>query len=171
MLKIIDHKLLAEVSVQAANSPRLRKNYNLHSDLSDPVQRFINAIEPGTYVRPHRHNSPNPRWEFLIVLNGSVAVLLFDDDATVTDRVELNSEGTNTAVEIPAGHWHTIVSLEAGISGISCFSIFGLSVRNVALSLAWQARIAYSFRLDGLGYRLIMVSKALFIFGHETGVP
>ena len=49
----IDTDLLAAVCEAAAASPRLRSNHNLHG-LGDLVQRFLNALQPGTYVRPHR---------------------------------------------------------------------------------------------------------------------
>ena len=35
-----------------AAAPQL--NHNLHQG-SDLVQRFLNVLHPGTYVRPHRH--------------------------------------------------------------------------------------------------------------------
>ena len=47
----IDTDLLAKVCAAAAASPRLRSNHNLHC-LGDLVQRFLNALQPGTYVRP-----------------------------------------------------------------------------------------------------------------------
>ena len=44
-----------ETSAKAKTSPRLRMNYNFHPELSDKVQRFINAMEPGTIVDIHHH--------------------------------------------------------------------------------------------------------------------
>ena len=54
-MKIIDDKLLNEVSDQAKVSPRLRMNYNFHQSLDDKCHRFLNAVEPGTMVEIHRH--------------------------------------------------------------------------------------------------------------------
>ena len=62
MVKFITDETLTSLTQQAKQSPRLRMNYNFHSELEDPVQRLCNAMEPGTYVRPHRHAQ---RWEFL----------------------------------------------------------------------------------------------------------
>ncbi len=98
---------------KAVNSPRRRTNLNLHQTLEDPVQRFLNAIEPGSYVRPHRHHSPL-RWELFTALTGRAVVLLFDDDGTVLERTEIGAGGPVHAVEIPAGAWHTIAALEPG---------------------------------------------------------
>ena len=49
----ITESLFAQVAQHAAASPRRRKNHNLHQE-SDLVQRFLNVLQPGTYVRPHR---------------------------------------------------------------------------------------------------------------------
>lgn len=40
-MKIIDDKLLNEVSDQAKVSPRLRMNYNFHQSLDDKCHRFL----------------------------------------------------------------------------------------------------------------------------------
>ena len=63
------------MAATAADSPRLRANHNIHPVLEDPVQRFFNAMQPGTYVRPHRHSTP-PRWELFVVLRGALALLV-----------------------------------------------------------------------------------------------
>lgn len=112
-MKLIHTGTLAGLSREAAASPRRRKNLNLHPELSDPVQRLLNAMEPGTYVRPHRHTTP-PRWELLAVLSGSVAVLVLDDGGTVLERVMLDARGDNRVLEIPVGAWHTLASMEPG---------------------------------------------------------
>lgn len=112
-MKRIDRTLLATLSTQAAASPRLRAHHNLHPQLDDPVQRLCIAMEPGTYVRPHRHMQPET-WEILLILSGAVALLIFDDGGKVLERVELAAGGEVTAVEIPADTWHAVASLKAG---------------------------------------------------------
>lgn len=72
---------LKQQSEAAANAPRLRAHRNLHPELSDPVQRLAIAMEPGTYVRPHRH--PHT-FELLLPLRGRFVVLNFDDQGVVT---------------------------------------------------------------------------------------
>ena len=42
-LQILNKSLMDETSAKAKTSPRLRMNYNFHPELSDKVQRFINA--------------------------------------------------------------------------------------------------------------------------------
>lgn len=109
--EIINRFLLNEVIESARNSSRLRKNYNFH-ELEDRVQRMLNALEPDSYVRPHRHLTP-PKPETFVVLKGKFGVMLFDDDGTVTDAFELGTDG-KMGVDIKPKVWHTVFSLESG---------------------------------------------------------
>jgi cupin fold WbuC family metalloprotein len=112
-MKQIDSKLLDELTAKAAASPRKRAHYNLHPVLEDPVQRLCVAIEPGTYIRPHRHAEPST-WEVFVLLRGSAVFLVFDDEGTVQERVALKAGGPVQAIEIPVDTWHSIASLETG---------------------------------------------------------
>ncbi len=110
---VIDNKLLTALSETAQTSPRLRKNHNIHTQLDDPVQRLYNAMEPNTYVRPHRHQGDD-RWEFFQIVSGSAAILTFEPEGKVLGKVVLSQSGPNLATEIPGNTWHTIVSLQPG---------------------------------------------------------
>lgn len=113
-MKVVDVDTLNDLTAKAQASARGRANLNLHPQLADPVQRFLNAIEPGSYIRPHRHLIPQEKWELFVVLSGAVVVLVLDEGGKVLDRVELNATGHNKAVEIPAGAWHTLAATMAG---------------------------------------------------------
>jgi cupin fold WbuC family metalloprotein len=108
MKQITPHDLTA-MSEQAATAPRLRANKNLHAELSDPVQRLAIAMEPGTYIRPHRH--PHT-WELLTPLRGRFVVLQFDEQGVVTQRTLLGEE--TKVLEMNAATWHAVLSLDAG---------------------------------------------------------
>lgn len=110
-MKRIDTPMIRDLTRRAAESPRRRCNHNLHPQLSDPVQRFLNALEPDSYVRPHRHTDPE-RWELFLILRGRAAVLIFDAAGQVKERLQLTAGGEVMGVEIDAGRWHTLVALE-----------------------------------------------------------
>ncbi len=112
-MKQIDATLLDSLTRKAADSARKRMNYNLHPAPDDPVQRLCNAIEPGTYIRPHRHAGP-PTWEVFIMLRGAAVLLFFDDRGEVIERTVLSAGGDVVAAEIAPGTWHTMASLEPG---------------------------------------------------------
>jgi cupin fold WbuC family metalloprotein len=110
---IIDEPLTLGVIEEAQKSTRLRKNYNFHSDYSDPVNRLLNAMEPGTYLRPHKHESPD-KWEVFLILSGKALVIRFDDAGAIMEGVILDHAHGNYGVEIPAREWHTVVPLSSG---------------------------------------------------------
>lgn len=112
-LQIIDNKLLAEVSEKAKASERQRMNHNFHSDYTDPINRMLNALEPGTYCQPHKHEDPDKR-EVFMVLKGSFAVFFFNDEGEVTQVVKLSQKEGTYGVDIPPRIWHTLVCLEPG---------------------------------------------------------
>ena len=108
-MKYITFSDMQQQSDAAARSPRLRAHRNFHPELTDPVQRLAIAMEPGTYIRPHRH--PHT-FELLLALSGRFVVLTFDDLGYVTRRIVLGEECT--ALEMDAGTWHAVLSLDAG---------------------------------------------------------
>ncbi|MFV9125323.1 WbuC family cupin fold metalloprotein [Citrobacter freundii] len=71
--------------------------------------RSVFNLLPGTYVRPHRH--PHT-FELLLPLRGRFVVLNFDDRGTVTHRAILGE--TCTVLEMAAGTWHAVLSLDTG---------------------------------------------------------
>lgn len=113
MLKTFADAQLEALTEQARAAPRRRKNYNLHEQLDDPIQRLCNAFEPGTYVRPHRHPQAG-RWELFTVIRGSVGILLFEEGGRVVERIHLGDQGPHYIVEIPDNTWHTVFSLKPG---------------------------------------------------------
>ena len=112
-MKLITEQLLDETTASAKVNPRLRMNYNFHEDLDDPVNRLLNAMEPGTYLRPHRHLNPD-KDEVFLLLRGKAAVFIFDESGNVTETIILcPTEGVYGA-EIKAGVWHGMLVLESG---------------------------------------------------------
>ena len=103
---------LDDLVARARSAPRLRLNLNLHA-MEDPVHRLFNAVEPGTYIRPHRHLDP-PRTETVVVVAGKVGLLVFDAGGNVLERAVLEPGGQTFGAEVPAGTWHTFVALETG---------------------------------------------------------
>lgn len=112
MIKI-NTKLIDEVSGKAKSSLRKRMNYNFHKEMSDPLHRMINALEPGTYVRPHKHENPD-KMESFVVLTGKVLVITFNDGGDIVDYCILDPKAGKYGVEIAPREFHTIISLQKG---------------------------------------------------------
>lgn len=112
-MKVCSSKEIHNASMRAKSVARLRAQHEFHGSFQDPVQRFLNAIEPGSYARPHRH-AGGDRWEWFQAVTGAAAILLFDSKGQVLERVEIGAAGPVYGVEIPPGAWHTVVSLASG---------------------------------------------------------
>jgi len=111
-LQLIDQELFDAVALRAQSSERLRMNFNLHQE-SDLVQRFLNVMQPGTYVRPHRHSrhGTGEGFECFVVLQGSIGVLLFDDKGTGLRQVRLDAAGPVRGLQLDEGVFHSLVAL------------------------------------------------------------
>ncbi len=116
-MKTFDAQYLNDLTGQAKNSPRLRQHRNIHQSYQEACQRLFNAIEPGSYIRPHRH-AYEPREELLIAIRGSMALITFDDQGSVTGILRFGSQnyGNYLAVgaEVASSTWHTVVALDPG---------------------------------------------------------
>jgi cupin fold WbuC family metalloprotein len=111
--KIISQEILSGLSNKAIHSSRKRTHFNLHKEISDPVQRLIVAIEPGSYLRPHRHPEPD-KWECFMVFSGSAVMLVFSEQGKILERTEIKNGGPVFCVEIPPGVWHTLAATSPG---------------------------------------------------------
>lgn len=108
----ITQALLDELTAKAKESPRLRMNLDLRDSAEDTSQRMLNAIEPGSPLPIHRHKNTS---ETVVCLRGRLVEEFYDDlERICTERIELSPNGPVVALNIPAGQWHTVQSLESG---------------------------------------------------------
>lgn len=110
---VIDQSLLDRVSLQAGQSPRLRKNHNFHPSDVFCSHRLLNGMEPGSYIRPHRHQDPT-KDESILVIRGRIGFIGFDDAGNASITRVLATEGDAVGVDIPHGSYHTLISLMPG---------------------------------------------------------
>lgn len=111
-MKLITEELLNSVSTQAKENRRLRMNYNFHDSMDSPIHRMLNALEPGTYLPPHRHKNPDKE-EIYLILRGSLLAILFDEEGNVIEKVTLDPLKGIYGMEIPPCTWHCVVVLES----------------------------------------------------------
>lgn len=107
---VLTRQTVAQLVEQAKQSSRRRQNLNIHLDTAAAINRLLNAVEPDSYVRPHRHPDKD---ETLLAVAGSFALLFFDNDARVTRREMLGGTGA-ALIEYPANTWHSLIALESG---------------------------------------------------------
>lgn len=112
---IIDQHTLDYLTARAKESPRLRMNLDLRNTPEDQSQRMLNAIEPGTVLPIHRHRDTS---ETVVCLRGHFEELFYDDVGQLTDTIDMVPGGT--LINIPAGQWHSLRSLESGTILLEC---------------------------------------------------
>lgn len=111
--RIIDTALLDAVSAEACSSPRRRRNRNFHADDHAACHRLLNAVEPDSYIPPHRHNDP-AKSESILVLRGQLGALFFDEQGEITDCAVLEPGGAAVGINVPNGVFHTVLALTPG---------------------------------------------------------
>ena len=111
-MKLIDNQLLNGLAEEARKTPRLRKNYNFHQRLDDKCHRFLNALEPGTFIPVHHHPD---KAETFVVLKGRVKVTTYNDDGEVLESYILSHEDGRYGVDIPENVWHGLERLEPAV--------------------------------------------------------
>ncbi|MGZ5031289.1 MAG: WbuC family cupin fold metalloprotein [Methylobacter sp.] len=113
MITPITQQLLKNLSTEAITSPRRRKNHNFHDSNEAQAHRLLNAIEPNSYVMPHKHNDPN-KAETMICLTGKLGLIVFDSTGNVQQTLVLEANSETVGVDIPHGVFHTVLALESG---------------------------------------------------------
>lgn len=107
----INNDVLDALTAKAKVCERLRMNYDLRTSLDDTSQRMLNALEPGTVVPIHRHRTTA---ETVIIVRGRVKEFLYDECGNIAEEILMEVGGDCPVLQIPAGQWHTIESLESG---------------------------------------------------------
>ena len=145
-LNILDDALMDQVRDAARQSGRKRAVHRFH-ELAEPVQRMLNAIEPDSYVRPHKHENPD-KVEMFLALRGRAAVVSFDEGGAILGAVVIAARGGPRGVEIPPRTYHMVMSLEAGTV---LFEV-GLGPYDAASHKKWAAWAPEEGSPDGAAY-------------------
>ena len=119
-IQLINEELLDGLYKQAAESERLRQNFDMRTSAEDGSQRMLNAMLPGTEVAIHRHPMSN---ENVILIKGRLDEVLYEEvtseDGKVTlketERIHLCPEEGVYGCQVPKGVWHTVEILEPSV--------------------------------------------------------
>jgi cupin fold WbuC family metalloprotein len=106
-IQLIDHRTIANLAQQAADSPRKRSHLLLHAGHADQVQRLVIVLQPGSYVRPHHHSQ---QWEMLVALQGRGYLHRFSETGRLLDRFEMSS--SSKVAQIQIGEFHGFLVLD-----------------------------------------------------------
>jgi cupin fold WbuC family metalloprotein len=109
-LTLLSTELMEAALAQSRISARRRVILPLHKEAGDTLHRMLNAVQPGSYIRPHRHLGP-PKAECFVVLRGALAFLTFAEDGAVRDCVHVEAGASPFGVDLSPGVYHGFVAL------------------------------------------------------------
>ena len=107
---VFDNYFLDSLSKQAKANERLRQYYDLRDSLEDNSQRMLNALEPGTIIKIHKHPLTST---FTLVLRGKVVIHIYNDQGELEKDIVLSRNG-NMACTVPENKWHNLECLVPG---------------------------------------------------------
>lgn len=109
-LRLIDEAVIDRAVDASRRSPRRRVILPLHASHGDPLQRMLNVLQPGSYIRPHRHLDP-PKAEGIVVLRGAIRFVAFDRAGAITTAVRIEPTAGACGMDIDPGVFHTFYAL------------------------------------------------------------
>ncbi len=71
-------------------SAKRRARINTHPDGEDALHEMIIAIDPSSYIRPHKHPGKS---EAFHIVEGEVDIVVFKDDGQIDQVVPLGAPG------------------------------------------------------------------------------
>ncbi len=107
---IISNNLIQKAIDSSRISPRKRIILPFHKLPSDSLHRMLNALQPFSYVQPHRHLDP-PKAESIVVLKGAIIFVEFNSTGEIENFNQLSSESFNIGVDIEPGIFHTFFAV------------------------------------------------------------
>ena len=108
--KVVSQQLLMEFAQSAEKSPRRRRHRNLH-ETNDTIQRIVRAMQPDTYMQPHRHLGEAP-FRLFVLLRGKIGAIFFNENGMTDGAALLDRDSGNLVIEIPGDRYFSLVSLE-----------------------------------------------------------
>lgn len=110
-LAVLSEETLQKTVDASRDSSRRRMIQPFHRSEQDALHRMFNAVQPDSYVRPHRHLDP-PKAEAWVLLRGALVFFTFEDDGAIRDCIEVRAAGPVFGVDLVPGVLHTFVATE-----------------------------------------------------------
>ncbi|EGB15236.1 hypothetical protein DND132_2030 [Pseudodesulfovibrio mercurii] len=111
--------LVGTLLARSRQSPRKRMLQKLHKSLDATAHRMFNAMQPGTYVMPHRHLDP-AKDETVLVMAGSMLFIRFTDDGEIAEQILLQPGTETFGVDVAPHVYHTYVPLKPDTLVFEC---------------------------------------------------
>jgi len=101
----VDKERIAGLKSKARERPERKYRLCLHKGLDDPLHEMLIVQHRRNYIRPHRHPLKS---ETFHVIEGSLEVVLFDDNGVITENFSASAEEL-FLFRVDKDIWHTII--------------------------------------------------------------
>ncbi|HJO57311.1 MAG TPA: WbuC family cupin fold metalloprotein [Nitrospinaceae bacterium] len=104
----IDASDIEILKSMAATNPRKRVRLCAHSGPDDLVHEMLIVLGAASYIPPHKESAKS---ESFHMIEGSINVLVYNDDGTLRDVIPLAAPGSDRPFyyRLPEGLFHTVL--------------------------------------------------------------
>ncbi|TNE73369.1 cupin fold metalloprotein, WbuC family [bacterium] len=100
---------LIEQGLQASRvSERKRMVLPVHRSQDAIVQRIVNFLQPGTYIRPHKHPREHAS-ESVYIERGAISLLIWDDEGNLLESHWMHYNSPEKLIDIEPNVWHSML--------------------------------------------------------------
>lgn len=100
-------------------SARKRIIFPIHRTQPAPVQRMLNFLQPGTYVKPHIHCGDGSS-ESIVLLAGSLLYFIFNEEGDVIHSFRTSAGTLSAVLDMEPDVWHSFIVLEPNTVIFEC---------------------------------------------------
>lgn len=110
-LTLITEEQIEALLERARLSPRKRMILPFHKSDDALLHRMLNAIQPQSYIPPHRHFA-SQKCESIILLCGSICYFTFDEIGNILQKYHLKAGTAQFGMDTEPSVFHTFIALE-----------------------------------------------------------
>lgn len=103
--------MVSNILNMSRESPRKRVIQRVHKGDDAGVHKMFNALQPGTYVPPHRHMDP-AKTETVLVISGALLYVEFDKMGVMTKHTLVQPGTEIFGIDVLPHIYHTFVALK-----------------------------------------------------------
>ncbi|MBW2975675.1 WbuC family cupin fold metalloprotein [Candidatus Woesearchaeota archaeon] len=104
---MIDKETISQLVEESKRNSGCDIRISLHKDPSEEFHNMIILQNKGNYYRPHKHKNKVEAYQ---IIEGRMAVFIFDDKGSVKECAILSPE-KNFIYRIPSNTWHLSIPL------------------------------------------------------------
>ncbi len=103
--------MVGELLALSRETPRKRMIQRIHKTQDAGVHKMFNALQPGTYVTPHRHMHPE-KTETILVISGSMLFVEFSEMGKLEKHTLLQPGTEIFGIDVAPHVYHTFIALK-----------------------------------------------------------